>query len=127
MAYGTANVDNIQSSTSGTPVVFKDGSGTQIGTLCRAWVSFVGATGVINASFNVSSVTRSSTGQYAVNFTTAMPDTKYCANVSMYRGGSSFGQLEVSAVATGSVSIETINPTATVFVDPSYGFVSVFR
>jgi len=84
MAYGTANVDNIQSSTAGTPVVFKDGGGTQIGTLCRAWVNFNGTTspGTIRAAFNVSSVTKSGTGSYVVNLTTAMPDTNYCVTVS---------------------------------------------
>ena len=83
MAYGTANVDNIQSSTTGTPVVFKDGNGTQIGTLCRAWVQFQGGNGntagTINASFNTSSITVNGTGDYTMNFTTALADNKYAA------------------------------------------------
>ena len=83
MAYGTANVDNIQSSTAGTPVVFKDGGGTQIGTLCRAWVNFNGTgTVAIRASFNVSSITDNGAGDYTVNFTTAMPDANYSAVVT---------------------------------------------
>lgn len=76
MAYGSALVDNIQSSTANTPVVFKDGNGTQIGTLCRAWVDF-GSTGTIVGSFNVSSVTRNSSGNFTVAFTTALPDANY--------------------------------------------------
>jgi hypothetical protein len=45
---------------------------------CRAWVNFNGSGGAsIRASGNVSSVSRSSTGQYTVNFTTAMPDANY--------------------------------------------------
>jgi len=45
---------------------------------CRAWVNFNG-TGVvaIRASGNVSSITDNGTGQYTVNYTTAMPDTNY--------------------------------------------------
>jgi hypothetical protein len=45
----------------------------------RAWVNFNGTgTVAIRASGNVSSVTRSgSTGDYLINFTTAMPDTNY--------------------------------------------------
>jgi len=83
MAYGTANVDNIQSSTVGTPVVFKDGGGTQIGTLCRAWVNFNGTgTVAIRASFNVSSITDNGTGDYTVNFTNALADANYGVNVS---------------------------------------------
>ena len=46
---------------------------------CRAWVNFNG-TGVvaIRASGNVTSITDNGTGDYTVNFTTAMPDTNYC-------------------------------------------------
>jgi hypothetical protein len=44
----------------------------------RAWVNFNG-TGVvaIRASGNVSSITDNGTGDYTVNFTTAMPDANY--------------------------------------------------
>lgn len=45
--------------------------------IAKAWVNFTGTTGAINGSFNVSSVTRSGTGTYTVNFTTAMPDANY--------------------------------------------------
>jgi hypothetical protein len=48
--------------------------------VCKAWVNFNGQSGaspVIRGSFNVSSVTRSGTGSYVVNFTTAMPDANY--------------------------------------------------
>ena len=44
----------------------------------RAWVNFNGTgTPSIRANGNVSSVTRNSTGDYTVNFTTAMPDANY--------------------------------------------------
>lgn len=93
MAYGTANVDTIQSSTAGTPVQFNDGNGTQVGTLCRAWVNFNGGNGntagVINASFNVSSVTRTALGNYTINLTNAMPDANYVvANNHQYANSS---------------------------------------
>jgi len=45
---------------------------------CRAWVNFDGTgTPSIRESGNVSSITDEGTGQYTVNFTTAMPDTNY--------------------------------------------------
>lgn len=44
---------------------------------CRAWVNFNGSTGSINASGNVSSVTKVSTGTFTINFTTAMPNANY--------------------------------------------------
>ena len=51
---------------------------------CRAWVNFNGTgTVAIRASGNVSSITDSGTGQYIVNFTTAMPDTNFTGQVSI--------------------------------------------
>jgi len=45
---------------------------------CRAWVNFNGTgTVAIRASGNVSSITDSGTGNYTVNFTTAMQDANY--------------------------------------------------
>jgi hypothetical protein len=92
MAYGTANVDNIQSSTVGTPVVFKDGGGTQVGTLCRAWVNFTvsGSTCTSLAAFNVSSITYSSSGVYVVNFTTALSDSNYSDVATCTQGGTGY-------------------------------------
>ena len=48
------------------------------GYLCRAWVNFNGTgTVAIQASGNVTSITDNGTGDYTVNFTTAMPDANY--------------------------------------------------
>ena len=47
---------------------------------CRAWVNFNGTgTVALRDSGNVSSITDNTTGDYTVNFTTAMPDANYCA------------------------------------------------
>ena len=47
---------------------------------CRAWVNFDGTgTPAIRASGNVSSITDNGTGDYTVNFSTAMPDANYAA------------------------------------------------
>ena len=46
----------------------------------RAWVNFNGTgTVAIRASGNVSSITDNGTGDYTVNFTTAMPDVNFCS------------------------------------------------
>jgi hypothetical protein len=83
MAYGSVLTDTVQTSTAATAPVFKDGNGTQIGTLCRAWVNFNGTgTVAIRASFNVSSITDNGTGSYTVNFTNAMPDANYAAEIT---------------------------------------------
>jgi len=48
---------------------------------CRAWVNFNGTgTVAIRASGNVTSITDNGTGDYTVNFTTAMPDANYAAS-----------------------------------------------
>ena len=53
-------------------------SGTAPLYMCRAWVNFNGAgTVAIRASGNVSSITDNGTGDYTVNFTTAMSDANY--------------------------------------------------
>lgn len=44
----------------------------------RAWVNFNGTgTVAIRAAGNVSSITDNGTGDYTINFTTAMPDANY--------------------------------------------------
>ena len=49
----------------------------------KAWVKFNGTgTPAISASFNVSSITDQATGQYEINFTTAMSDVNYSSVVS---------------------------------------------
>lgn len=73
---GTLVIDTLKSSTSGAPA-FQNTSGTEIGTLCRAWVTFVGSSGSILGSFNVSSVTRNSTGDYTIAFSNAMPSSNF--------------------------------------------------
>ena len=74
---------------------------------CRAWVNFNGTgTVAIRASGNVSSITDNGTGDYTVNFTTAMPDANY--------GSAGFAQqntLATNAFIHGS----TITPTASNF------------
>lgn len=44
-----------------------------------AWVNFNGTTspGTINSQYNVSSVTRNATGDYTLNFTSALTDANY--------------------------------------------------
>jgi len=83
---GTITASIIKNDTT-SPPAFQNSAGTEVGTLCRAWVNFNGTTspGTVRASFNVSSVTKNGTGDYTINFTTAMPDANYawtCAGSS---------------------------------------------
>ena len=69
--FTTPNIDSAQFATvSGTAPIYP----------CRAWVNFNGTgTVAIRASGNVSSITDNGTGDYTVNFTTAMSDANYTA------------------------------------------------
>jgi hypothetical protein len=60
-----------------TPSLF-NASGSAPLYACRAWVSFNGqGTVAILGSGNVSSITDNGTGNYTINFTTALPDANY--------------------------------------------------
>ena len=60
---------------------------------CRAWVNFNGTgTVAIRAAGNVSSITDNGTGDYSVNFTTAMPDENF-ATVSTHQALTTAGYI----------------------------------
>jgi hypothetical protein len=67
--FTTPNINSAQFATvSGTAPIYP----------CRAWVNFNGTgTVAIRASGNVTSITDNGTGDYTMNFTTAMPDANY--------------------------------------------------
>jgi hypothetical protein len=68
---------------------------------CRAWVNFNGTgTVAIRASGNVTSITDHSTGNYTVNFTTAMPDANYCVT-----GTASRATLAAPRIVAGSTTV----------------------
>ena len=83
-------------------------SGTAPLYMCRAWVNFDGTLAspiTPRASGNTSSVTKSSTALYTINFTTAMPD----ANYSIVGAGGVYG---ASAANATLISTNPINTTS---------------
>jgi hypothetical protein len=93
----------------------------------KAWVQFAGnATPTINASFNVSSITYISTGQWTVNFTTAMPTSTYAVNVSQgTNSASNYSSNIIYSLTTISVSVGHYEAAA--FTNPATSmFVTVF-
>ena len=100
---------------------------------CRAWVNFNGTgTVAIRASGNVSSITDHGTGDYTVNFTTAMPDANYAiagfCNYSPNTGANglvSYGN--DFSTAAGSVRIKTSTAPSGALQDPQYVCVAIFR
>ena len=82
--------------------------------IAKAWVSFTGSTAVINASFNVSSITRNGNGDYTVNFTTAMPSANYvCAGMAVYTGGFSTLSFVSGTIATSSFRFFNLTSSGT--------------
>ena len=100
---------------------------------CRAWVNFNGTgTVAIRASGNVSSITDNGTGDYTVNFTTAMPDANYQINTSIgvlsTGSGGVAGVYTSATVPTASLCrVFSVGNSTDTITDTAYFYVSIFR
>lgn len=97
---------------------------------CRAWVNFNGTgTVAIRASGNVSSITDNGTGDYTVNFTTAMPDNNYSFNGTSGGPATTYGIVvtEANSRTTTSIRYNTAINAGTAFVDDVYNSISITR
>jgi hypothetical protein len=103
-----------------------------ISGLAQAWVNFNGTgTVAIRAAFNVTSITDNGTGDYTVNFTTAMVDANYTVTSANFESqtvfaGSAFGVRSGTAPTTTAVRGSCISYAGN-YVDPAYVFVAIFR
>lgn len=109
-------------------------SGSAPSYTCRAWVNFNGTgTVAIRASGNVSSITDNGTGNYTVNFTTAMPDADYA--VTGVSAGSTSGSTSISGpgasgdftLTTTSAQIFVVDASGNTSVDTPTCCVAIFR
>jgi len=99
-----------------TTTTLSDGTNSTSSTNCirgsaKAWVNINGASGAsptIRASYNVSSVTRTGTGAYTVNFTNAFAD----ANYSYVFGG----QPSIDIIAGYKTPHDATNTTTQMFI-----------
>lgn len=108
MAAGAAAAERARLKSTGD-FQFNSGFGS-VGTVygCRAWVNFNGTgTPAIRDDGNVSSITDNGTGDYTVNFTTAMPDANY-----VVAGSSATTGLQPFVVAASSITAGALNKTA---------------
>ena len=98
---------------------------------CRAWVNFNGTgTVAIRGSGNVSSITDNGTGNYTINFLTAMADINFSSVASGNDGASPTAQRASSTGynnATTSTRIFTGSTISSSGVDYAVANVSVFR
>lgn len=124
----TPNINSAQFATvSGTAPIYP----------CRAWVNFNGTgTVAIRASGNVSSITDNSTGDFTVNFTTALSDANYAVALTASAGNnnSSVVLTVKSATQYGAPSNQTTTACQIVLanyvndpIDTGAIYVSVFR
>jgi len=93
-----------------------DNFDTAGGNAVKAWVNFNGTItsgDSRRASFNVSSVVRNGTGDYTVNFATAMPDANYSATGSGQNISGFASAITFNNNSNGSTGLT--NPTTTAF------------
>lgn len=96
--------------------------------LCKAWVNFNGTgTVAIRASGNVSSITDNGTGDYTVNFTTAMADTNYCVVTGSSGGGNTILTQNAAGTVTAPTTTAVRLYAVGVIADPTYAQIAIFR
>ncbi len=115
----------ISSPTLTTPTInsaqFATVSGTAPLYAARAWVNFNGTgTVAIRASGNVTSITDNGTGDYTLNFTTAMPDANYSVSgvTGVGTADAMIGLSGATAQTASLVRFVTINSAANVVDNP---------
>jgi uncharacterized lipoprotein YddW (UPF0748 family) len=106
----------------------QNASGVEVYT-CKAWVNFNGTgTVAIRAAGNVASITDNGTGDYTVNFTTAMPDANYAwsgsSRATTTNGWINGGTPAAQTTTTLRVSSVTAPIVA---VDASEILIAIFR
>jgi hypothetical protein len=70
----------------------------------KTWVNFNGGTAAIRSSYNVSSVTRNSNGNYTIAYTNALADANYAILVTPY---------DISSSSTNGLSTHLSSTTTT--------------
>ena len=102
---------------------------------CRAWVNFNGTgTVAIRASGNVTSITDNNTGDYTVNFTTAMPDADYSVAGMAFIPSGGFNDVVVVSQDSTQVSSASAFPfftyrlqTSVAIIDCAIVYIQIFR
>jgi len=80
----------------------------------KASVSWTGATGVVTSSYNVTSISRTGTGAYTINFTAGFGSGNYAAAFAAKPSGSAvFCGVAIGTPSSTSCSITTYGVTAT--------------
>jgi len=131
----SGSVTDVASFTSSGVFAFNSGFGS-VGAAygCRAWVNFNGTgTVAIRTSGNVTSITDNGTGDYTVNFTTAMPDANYSMGAAgEIASGTNYNVIQFNqntSPTTSAVRLTSLNQSGGVpaVFDSARVTVAIFR
>jgi hypothetical protein len=114
----------------GTTWVSSTPTAVNTSQLAKAWANWDGSTGIIRSSYNVSSVTRVSTGVYTVNITSALSNANYAvicgtSAADANNDGGYMGIKNATTPTTTSFELATDGRTTGEY-DPTYAMVTVF-
>ena len=110
-----------------------DGTNSTSSTNCikgsaKAWANYNGSTPALDGSYNFTSVTKNSTGNYTFNFTNAMSDVNYAAVAACGAvGGSGTGEVLTSNFTTTSFLVRCFNSSGSSNFDFYPVSIAVFR
>jgi hypothetical protein len=111
-----------------------DGSGVMklqsngVTTNALAWVNFNGTgTVAIRSSYNVSSITDNGTGDYTINFATALSDANYAPAFAVRTSGTgNWIQLIANSTAPTTTALRILVGNGVALADPDYSCVTIF-
>lgn len=97
----------------------------------KAWVNFAGSTGTIRTSYNCSSVTRVTTGQYTMNLTNALTDANFvitgtCGSGNVY-GNYAIANRGQGSNTSSTATFNTFITHTTSLADCDLITVAIFR
>ena len=100
---------------------------TVVNGTAKAWVNFNGdGTVAIRRAFNVASITDNGTGNYTVNFTTAMPDANYSYSLNAFLMVNTAQGNNLFAISATTSALQLINRVGDTFVDRDTNNATIF-
>lgn len=127
----TATTGNFSGNVTLGSSVLATPTGSAPSFMCRAFVNFDGTgTPAIRASGNVSSITDNGTGDYNINFTTAMPDANYAlvGTTSNTKNVNRVMGVDLAFTpTTTSIRVNTFATSSSLSTDEVFNSVAIFR
>jgi hypothetical protein len=108
---GAGSAPSMQSpAAAGADTSLSNLSATGENKVCQAWLNYNGQTNAVNDSHNISSVTDNGTGDFSLNFTTAMANANYSISGTADNGSSSaqFMGMQINSLTTAAARMWTV-------------------